>query len=196
MIAVGLTGGIGSGKTTVAKEFYLLGIPIYIADEEAKRLMVTSKSIKEKLINLLGKSAYEDGALNKVYIADKIFNDAGILQKMNDIVHPEVARHFKNWCAEQQSVFVIKEAAILFENGSYKSCDYVITVTAPKSVKTERLLKRDGSTIEKIEAVMKNQWEDEQRIPLSNFIIENVDRENTRYQVAKIHQQIVSKIRG
>lgn len=191
MIIVGLTGGIGSGKTTVAKEFKALGIPIYIADEEAKKLMMTSKVLKRKLMELFGHEAYVDGKLNKPFIADAIFNHKEYLDKMNAIVHPCVANHFKKWLFKQQSPYVIKEAAILFENGSYKQCDILITVTAPKELKIKRLLKRDNTTLEKIEAIMKNQWNDNEKIKLSNYVIDNADLESTKEQVLEIHQQII-----
>ena len=191
MIIVGLTGGIGSGKTTVAKEFNALGIPIYIADEEAKKLMITSKVLKRKLIELFGHKAYADGKLNKLFIAEAIFNNKDYLDKMNAIVHPRVANHFKKWLLKQKSPYVVKEAAILFENGSYKHCDILITVTAPNELKIKRLLKRDNTTLEKIEAIMRNQWNDNEKIKLSDYVIDNTDLEDTRQQVLKIHQQIL-----
>lgn len=195
MIIVGLTGGIGSGKTTVAKEFKALGIPVYIADNEAKNLMVRSKVIKRKLIQLFGPNAYVDDELNKGFIADIIFNDKTYLSKMNAIVHPRVARHFEKWIAKQNALYVIKEVAILFENGGYKACDYIITVTAPKEIRIKRLLKRDNTSKEKIEAIMKNQWSDDRKVELSDFVIENISLESTRDQVLKIHKQIVENLK-
>ncbi|WP_242157658.1 dephospho-CoA kinase [Aestuariivivens sediminis] len=195
MIIVGLTGGIGSGKTTVANVFKALGVPIYIADEEAKRLMNTSKVIKRKLIALFGEEAYLDGKLNKSFLAKVIYNDRSHLEQMNAIVHPKVARHFKKWVLKQQnSPYVIKEVAILFENDGHKACDYVITVTAPKELKIKRLLNREENSIKRIEAIMRNQWDDNERVPLSDFVIENIDLENTKEQVLKIHKEITQKI--
>lgn len=194
MKVVGLTGGIGSGKTTVAKAFSNLGVPVYIADEEAKKLMVRSQTIKTKLKGLFGENAYVNHQLNKAFIANIIFNDKAYLQKMNAIVHPEVAKHFNNWKLKQKSKYVIKEVAILFENDSYKQCDYVITVTAPKNIRIERLLKRDNTTVEKIEAIMNNQWSDAQKTALSHFVIENTVLERTHAQVVKIHEQIVNTL--
>lgn len=194
MKIVGLTGGIGSGKTTVAKMFNQLGVPIYIADQEAKKLMATSKVIKRKLIELFGNKAYVNNQLNKPFIANVIFNDETVLDKMNAIIHPRVARHFNKWIQKQNGLYVIKESAILFEEELYKHCDFVITVTAPKELKIKRLLKRDTTTKKKIEAIMKNQWSDEEKIKLSNFIIINSDIEKTKDQVAKIHQQIIDSI--
>ncbi len=194
MKIVGLTGGIGSGKTTVASMFQALGISIYIADEEAKKLMASSKVIKRKLIALFGEKAYVNEQLNKPFIADTIFKNSLFLEKMNAIIHPRVASHFKKWLLKQKSPYVIKEAAILFENEGYKQCDLIITVTAPKELKIKRLLSREHMTVEKIEAIMNNQWNDAKKMKLSDYVIINAELENTRQQVAKIHQQIVDKL--
>lgn len=194
MIIVGLTGGIGSGKTTVAKQFKALGVSVYIADNEAKKLIKKSKIIKRKLIQLFGDKAYLNDKLNKVYIADIIFNDKEYLEKMNAIIHPRVARHFEKWVLKQDSPYVIKEVAILFENEGYKLCDYVITVTTPTKLRIERILKRDNTTKEKINAIMKNQWPDEKKVRFSDFIIENIELENTKIQVNKIHKLLLQKI--
>jgi dephospho-CoA kinase len=193
MIIVGLTGGIGSGKTTVAKQFLEIGIPVYIADEEAKHLMRRSKIIKRKLIKLFGKEAYVGEELNKPFLANIIFNDKNYLQKMNAIVHPKVARHFEKWVLKQEAPYVIKEVAILFENGGHNTCDFVITVTAPIETRIKRLLKRDNTSYEKIEAIMKNQWTDEEKVKQSHFVIENIELENTKKQVVKIHKEILKK---
>lgn len=194
MIIVGLTGGIGSGKTTVAKQFSEIGIPVYIADEEAKGLMLRSKIIKRKLIKLFGNEAYVGNELNKSFLANIIFNDKAYLQKMNAIVHPKVARHFEKWVLKQEAPYVIKEVAILFENGGHKACDFVITVTAPIETRIKRLLKRDNTTKGKIEAIMKNQWTDEEKVKHSHFVIENIELENTKKQVVKIHKEILKKV--
>ncbi|WP_242205023.1 dephospho-CoA kinase [Aestuariivivens insulae] len=194
MTIVGLTGGIGSGKTTVANAFKALGIPIYIADEEAKKLMNKSKVIQRKLTELFGEEAFKNGVLNRPYIADVIFNNKSYLAQMNAIVHPRVARHFEKWVLKQTAPYVIKEVAVLFENGGYKACDLVITVTAPKDVRVARLLSRDEMTKARIEAIMNNQWDDKDRVALSNFVIENIDLEKTRAQVLKIHHKILKRI--
>jgi dephospho-CoA kinase len=194
MTVVGLTGGIGSGKTTVAKQFMALGIPVYIADEEAKKLMNTSQVIKRKLIQLFGNEAYVNEGLNKSFIANIIFNDKSYLEKMNAIVHPQVATHFKKWVLKQKAPYIIKEVAILFENDGHKQCDYVITVIAPKTLRIERLLKRDATTKDKVEAIMKNQWSDEEKTKLSDYVITNIDLENTKNKVLKIHTEILKSI--
>jgi dephospho-CoA kinase len=194
MKIVGLTGGIGSGKTTVAAMFANLGVPIYIADDEAKKLIKSSKVIKRKLLKLFGEEAYINGSLNKPFIANAIFNNKVLLEKMNAIIHPKVASHFNKWMRKQTAPYVIKEAAILFENNTYKSFDFIITVTAPKEIKIERLLKRDDTSLKKIDDIMKNQWTDEEKIKYSDFVIVNKSIENTKIQVAKIHAKIIESL--
>lgn len=188
---VGLTGGIGSGKTTVAKYFEELGVPVYIADLEAKALMNRSKVIRRKLIALFGNEAFLENTLNRPFIAQQIFNDKKLLNAMNAIVHPKVASHFKRWVNKQDSPYVISEAAILFENGSYKKYDYIITVTAPEHIRLQRVIKRDNSNKQKVEAIMANQWSDQEKIKRSDFVIENIDLEQTKIQVRKIHKKIL-----
>jgi len=194
MKIVGLTGGIGSGKTTVAAMFANLGVPIYIADDEAKRLIKSSKVIKRKLLKLFGEASYINGSLNKPFIANAIFNNKVLLEKMNAIIHPKVVSHFNKWMRKQTAPYVIKEAAILFENNTYKSFDFIITVTAPKEIKIERLLKRDDTSLKKIDDIMKNQWTDEEKIKYSDFVIVNKSIENTEIQVAKIHAKIIESL--
>lgn len=191
---IGLTGGIGSGKTTVAKMFSELGVPVYIADVEAKKLMNRSKVIRRKLITLFGEEAYIDDELNRAFIAKKIFADEVLLKEMNQIVHPKVAAHFKKWLKKQNTGYVIKEAAILFENDSYKELDAIITVTAPLEERIKRVIKRDNTTREKVFAIINNQWEDEKKVALSDYVIENINIETTRIQVKKIHFKILENM--
>lgn len=191
MKIVGLTGGIGSGKTTVANMFSKLGVPVYIADVEAKRLTNTSKVIRRKLIELLGPRAFIKTGLNRKYVADKIFNDKALLQAVNEIIHPKVAAHFKKWVSKQNTAYVIKEAAILFENGGYKDCDTVILVTAPKPVRLKRILARDKSSKAEIEQRMNNQWSDAKKEKLADFVIENIDLNATEKKVAEIHKTLL-----
>ena len=187
MKVVGLTGGIGSVKSTVAGFFVELGVPVYIADIEAKHLTNTSKVIRKKIISLLGKEAYNKEGINRRYVADKIFNDKSLLEGVNKIIHPKVALHFKRWLLKQTEPYCIKEAAILFENGGYKSCDYTILVTAPTSLRIKRVLERDMTTELEIEDRISNQWDDEKKIPLADFQIENIDLETTRSRVKELH---------
>lgn len=191
MKIIGLTGGIGSGKTTVAKLFSELGVPIYIADIEAKKLTDSSKVIRRKLIALLGEDAYLESKINRKFVADKIFNDKKLLENVNAVIHPKVAAHFKKWVSKQKAAYVIKEAAILFENGGYKNCDLVILVTAPKAVRIERVIARDNTSTIDIEQRMNNQWSDEKKRKLADIIIENVELKSTQKQVEKIHNSLI-----
>ncbi len=192
MKVVGLTGGIGSGKTTVSHFFAALGIPIYIADVEAKRLTNTSKVIRRKLIALLGEEAYTNAGINRAFVANIIFNDTHLLQKVNDIIHPRVGQDFRRWLKKQKGPYCIKEAAVLFENGGYKECDAVILVTAPEDVRLARVIGRDKTTKEAVEARMANQWSDDKKVPLSTYIIENTDLVQTQLRVAEIHKALVA----
>ena len=191
MYVVGLTGGIGSGKTTVAGFFAEKGVPVYIADLEARKLTNTSVFIRKKLIKLLGAEAYTEDGINRRYVADKIFKDAELLQQVNGIIHPKVGQHFKRWLKKQSAPYCIKEAAILFENGGYKNCDLTILVTAPIEVRIQRVLARDETTKLAIENRISNQWEDEKKLLLASFHIENIDLENTKTRVKEIHHRIL-----
>lgn len=188
---VGLTGGIGSGKTTIANMFHELGVSIYIADVEAKMLMHTSHDIKNELIEAFGEETYDDGELNRSYLSNIVFNQPEKLQQINAIVHPRVGQHFKDWyVARSEETYIIKEVAILFENGSYEHCDKIITVVAPLETRFQRLLERDQTTREAIQSRMNNQWTDAEKIVLSDYIIHNEDLEKAKEQVVKIHQEI------
>jgi len=191
MKIVGLTGGIGSGKTTVAGFFKELGVPVYIADNAGKELLAGDTQVREQVIKLLGAKAYEGQQPDRKFIAGRVFKDKPLLEKLNKIIHPAVANHFKKWVSNQQGNYVLYEAAILFEAGGYKKCDLNILVTAPKNLKLERLQQRDDSTIEEIEARMDHQWPDDKKAALSHFIIENKDLQQTKQQVSDIHNQIL-----
>ena len=192
MKIVGLTGGIGSGKTTVAHMFKVLGVPIYIADLEAKKLMNTSKVLKRKLVALLGEEAYGTDGLNRVYIASKIFTDKTLLDKMNALVHAKVAKHFKQWLEKQTADYVIKESAIIFEHQMESQFDCIILVTTNKDERIKRVLSRDHTSKEKIESIMKHQLSDSETMHKADFIIVNNDLEDTKKQVLKTHKSIIN----
>lgn len=192
MKIIGITGGIGSGKTTVAKMFEDFGVPVYYADDEAKKLTATSPEIRALLIELLGEETFKDGVLDRKYMADKIFNDEELLKQTNAIIHPRVANHFIEWTEKHKDLpYILKEAAILFESGSYKQCDQVILVTAPKEVRIRRVMERDGVSHEEVLARMKNQWSDAKKRKLSDFIIENIDLKSTKMLVESLHNQLL-----
>jgi len=194
MKIIGLTGGIGSGKTTVAKVFSELGIAVYIADDEAKALMNRSKVIKRKLIALFGDKAYSRDSLNRSFLANKIFNDQGLLDKMNAIVHPKVAQHFKRWVKKQKSPYVLKESAILFESGTDVNCDFTILVVAPLDIRIKRVVDRDETSSEKVKAIINKQWSDKEKILKADFIIHNDSLSNMRNQVYEIHNKLTEII--
>jgi len=195
MIIVGLTGGIGSGKTTILKMFQELGIDCYIADIEAKKLMNSSKKIKKKLIEEFGKKAFTTDGLNRKYLAKIVFEDPEKLKILNGIVHPQVHKHFKKFVKKVESDYVIYENAILFESNGDENCDYIITVTAPIEVRIERILARDTTTKVDILNRMKNQFSDEEKILKSDFVINNIDLKITQKEVQEIHSVILQKIK-
>ena len=190
MMVVGLTGGIGSGKSTIAKAFAALGIAVFNSDEQAKALIATDAQVKERIIAAFGEEAYHNGEYNRAYIAQIVFNNSEKLAILNGIVHPALAEYFKQWAKEQTSPYVLKEAAILFESGSYKDCDYIITVTAPEEVRIARVMARDHCTEAQVRARMAQQWSDAQRIALSNAVIENIDLEKAKKEVKRINNEL------
>lgn len=192
-MVVGVTGGIGSGKTYVCSLFEKKGVPVYNTDVEAKRLMNSNDQVKKSICELLGDSCYENGVLNRPYVAEKIFNNTSLLKKINAIVHPAVALDFKKWNKEQNADFVIKESAILFETGGYKNCDISILVTAPIDIRIKRVIERDNVSHEKVLERIKNQWDDKEKIKLANYVIENTEKEKTISQVEIIYNTLNQK---
>ncbi|MDA6071349.1 dephospho-CoA kinase [Flavobacterium sp. AC] len=183
---IGLTGGIGSGKTTIAKYFSAMGVPVYIADDAAKKVM-QSESIISQIKITFGDSLFEDKVLNRAKLAEIVFNNADKLAQLNAIVHPAVKKDFELWLDENKKYsYVLYEAAILFESGRYKECDVIITVTAPEEIRIERVVKRDNTTREQVLSRMKMQWNDEKRISLSNFVINNSNLKIAKEEVVKI----------
>jgi len=191
MKVVGLTGGIGSGKSTIARLFAALGIAVYDSDTEAKKLINTSAEIKKRIVEVFGAEAYAEGVYNRAYMADIVFRNPDKLAVLNSIVHPVLADYFNQWVALQTSPYVIKEAAILFESGSYKNCDFIITVTAPEALRISRCMSRDGSTEAQVRARMAQQWTDAQRIALSDAVIENINLEETEKRVRELNNLFI-----
>lgn len=187
---IGLTGGIGSGKTMVANYFKSLGVPVYIADDGAKEIMKSPEVIQE-VVNEFGDEVVSDGELNREKLAQVVFDNPERLQKLNSIVHPKVKAHFENWVkAHNQYPFVIKEAAILFESGSYKNCDRIITVISPFEARIERVINRDGVDRESVLKRIQNQWTDEQRVAKSDFVIQNTTVNETKTEVKLILKKL------
>lgn len=192
---VGITGGIGAGKSTVAKMFQLLGVPIYIADDEAKSLMLTNTDLKTQIIEEFGKESYfERGELNRMYLAERVFSKEEALKKLNALVHPKVAVHFLNWHTQkiiEGNKYTLKEAALLFETGSYKELDHVILVSAPEDLRVERVLKRDPQrTEDQIRAIIGKQMPENEKKQLASSIIINDDTQLVIPQVLKLHQTL------
>jgi dephospho-CoA kinase len=191
MIKIGITGGIGSGKSTACKVFRVLGIPVFEADSVAKQLMNTDVEIRARLIDLFGSPVYfPDQTINRKFLAGIVFNNASLLAKLNEIVHPAVRNSFEVWQREQQSPYILHEAAILFESGFYKMMDKTITIATNEAERIERVMKRDRITEEQVRQRILNQWTDEQRIKLADFVISNNDNELIIPQIVEIDKKI------
>ena len=183
---IGLTGGIGSGKTTLATYIESLGIPVFIADDEAKKLMQSAEVLRE-IKAVFGEAVFDKGQLNRQELASIVFSNPEKLSQLNGIIHPAVKKQFKVWLDQHQlAPFVVYEAAILFESGSYQNCDYIITITAPLEDRIARVTQRDNSSREQVLNRINAQWTDEQRVVKSNFVIENSDPQNAKLQLDEI----------
>lgn len=190
-LKIGITGGIGSGKTFICTLFEALGIPVYNADEEAKKLMNTDARIKQKLIEQFGEATYKDGFLDRAFLASMIFSDKKKLELVNSIVHPIVIQEAKDWANRQITRYSLKEAALLFESGSYKELDYTILVTAPMDVRIQRVIKRDAVTEQQVRERINKQLSDEEKLPLADFVIVNDGITPLLPQVWKLHQKFL-----
>lgn len=191
-LLIGLTGGIGSGKTTVARLFEAWGVPVFYSDDEAKALYQRPE-IQRKIAEIAGHDVFDEGILNRKRLAEKIFSAPEIRQLVNDIIHPEVRKAFAEFVLRHaEAPYVINEAAILFESGGYRHFDKTILVTAPEPMRVSRVQQRDDAPPEEIRKRMNAQWPDEQKIPLADFIIDNVDVSETKKAVQKIHEQLIN----
>ncbi len=195
MKIIGLTGGIGSGKSTVLALFKALGALTYVADTEAKKLMNTDAELRNQIIKLFGEQAYVNGKLNNAHIASVVFGNKEKLTALNGLVHPKVRKDFQHFIKNQKVDFVIYEAAILFESGSNSFCDYIISVIADFELKIERIMKRDGISEAQILERMKNQSTDDFRIKKSDFVIRNNHLNVTKQQVLTIFE-ILKKLKN
>jgi dephospho-CoA kinase len=193
MIKVGVTGGIGSGKSTVCKVFELLGVPVYYADAESQILLQTNQEIQLAIIKLFGNDILSlEGVIDRKKIADVVFNDSQKLKNLNAIMHPAVFNHFENWVKKQVSPYVIKEAAILFESGADKQLNKIITVTCPMNIRIDRVVKRDRITYQSVEQRILNQWSDEEKIKHSQFVINNDEHNLIIPQILSINHQLLN----
>jgi len=191
MIKVGITGGIGSGKSTVCKVFKGLGIPVFEADPVAKQLMTSDPEIRLALIEAFGTAVYlPDGTVDRKYLAALVFNDESLLAKLNSIVHPAVLKEFNEWCSTKQTTYILHEAAILFESGFYKLMDKIIAVVTDEDERIERVMKRDKTTIELVRQRIQNQMSDAERIKMADFVISNNDNELIIPQILIIDKKL------
>lgn len=190
MKVIGLTGGIGSGKSTVLELFKNLGVATYVADVEAKKLMNTNLELRKQIIDLFGEDAYKNSELNRKYISSIVFNDKVKLQALNTLVHPKVQEDFKNFIKNSNAEIVLYEAAILFESGSHKFCDFIITVIANFEDRVARVVARDGVTENQVLDRIKHQTSDDFRIKNSQFVIKNSELKGTKIQVLTAYDLI------
>lgn len=189
---VGLTGGIGAGKSVIGRIFALLGCPLYDADSRAKYVMTTDGILMSNIRKEFGELSFNpDGSLNRPYLSDLVFRNPGQLEKLNGLVHPRVAADYEDWVAKHaHHDYVIKEAALLFESGSYKLLDYVVLVVAPEPLRIDRAVKRDtGRTADQVRSIMRQQWPDDEKIKLADSVVRNDESELVIPQVLRLHEK-------
>jgi dephospho-CoA kinase len=193
-LKIGITGGIGSGKTHVCRIIQQLGYPVFYSDQEAKSIMQNDIEVIEQIKQLFGSSAYSNGELNREHLAKCAFNNPSLLAQLNNAVHPVVRKNFSIFAEKNcDKQLIFNEAAILFETGAYKNFDLNILITAPKKLRIERIMSRDNSSEEQVVSRMKNQWEDEQKIPLADYVITNDEKSDLETDIKKILQDIEQK---
>jgi dephospho-CoA kinase len=190
MLKIGITGGIGSGKTTVCRIFELLGVPIYYADEASKKLLVTDPEIKREIVAVFGEEVLDaQQTISRKKVAARVFGNESELKKLNAIMHPAVALHFESWLKGYVSQpYIVKEAAIMFESGAYKQMDKIITVSAPEELRIARVLNRDVVTREEVQRRLHAQLSEEERIKRSQYVIVNDEQQLVIPQVMELHQ--------
>ena len=191
MKIIGLTGGIGSGKSKILSVFSTYGIPCYESDRRAKWLMQRDAELKSKIKSFFGDQIYENDQFNQTKLAKLVFANKGKLEALNSLVHPRVKMDFKSFVSQQDTPYIIKEAAILFETGGEKDCDATILVTAPEKLRLQRVLNREKISSIDIKARINNQWSDSRKIPLADYIINNIDWDKTLKKIDEIHQKLL-----
>ena len=196
ILKVGITGGIGSGKSTVAKIFEVLGIPVYYADDAAKKLMNKDPALKEKIEKAFGKDVYSNGILNRPHLSALVFNNPEKLELLNSIVHPATIADADKWMQQQTTPYVLKEAALIFESGSNKKLDKVIGVFTSAEQRIQRVMQRDNISEEAIKARMSKQMDEDEKMRLCDYVINNDERELVIPQVLKIHELLIKKAEG
>ena len=192
MLKIGITGGIGSGKSTVAKVFEVLDIPVYYADDAAKRLMNEDEQLKEKIQLQFGNEVYKNGQLDKKHLANIVFKSPQQLALLNALVHPATLRDAERWMQKQSTAYAIKEAALIFESGAHEHLDYVIGVTAPAPLRILRTMQRDGITREEVIARLDKQMDDTIKMKLCDFVINNDEQEMLLPQILSLHEKLLT----
>ena len=190
MYKVGITGGIGSGKSTVCDMLSGYGIAVYVADDRAKELMTESEQLRSALVAAFGEATYDGGKLNRAYLAESVFSNTEALARLNAIVHPAVMADFDRWAEEQEGEYVVLESAILFEAGLDDRVDTTVAVMATKDIRMQRAMQRDGATREQIERRMDNQLSDDRRCTLSKYAIVNILLEDLQDDVEQLHRRL------
>lgn len=193
MLRIGITGGIGSGKSTVAGIFSVLGIPVYDADSASKRLMSEDGSLKEKIIEHFGQESYVDGRLNPKHLSQQVFNDPKRIEFLNSIVHPATIKDAEEWMKKQKAPYLIKEAALIFESGSNKTLDKIIGVSSPLSLRMERTMKRNNITAEQVMDRINLQMNEEEKMRLCDYVIINDEEQMLIPQVLQLHEQFLKQ---
>lgn len=193
MLRIGITGGIGSGKSTVSAAFVFLGVPYYPSDQRAKWLMNNMPDLIRKIQKIFGEQAYNKEGLNRKWIAQQVFANPGLLQELNHVVHPAVEKDYEEFCEfHKNAPYTLKEAAILFESGSYKGLDKIILVVSPLELRIQRVMERDKLSREEVLKRIENQLSDEEKISKSDYVIQNDGEESILLQVLEIHKQLLS----
>ena len=190
MIKIGVTGGIGAGKSMICSVLEQMGYPVFYSDIEAKKIISSNSEVKHQLIELFGSQIFINNQLNRTYLASILFSDATLVEKMNAIVHPKVRETFQEWALNQNSSIVFNEAAILFETGAFKNFDATILLTAPLDVRLKRVAARDNASEEEIMKRINNQWSDDKKMNLATFILVNDDTKSVLNQLETILSEI------
>ncbi len=189
---IGLTGGIGSGKSTLARYIAAKGIPVYIADDEAKKVLNQPETV-QAILATFGDFVKNETGIDKLKLAQLVFESPEKLQQLNAIIHPKVKDHFEQWLQQHKAdAIVVKEAAILFESGSYKNCDKVILIVAPEKIRIQRVVHRDATNEADVKSRIKNQWNDQQRMALSDYVVTNESLEDAKEQLDKILKELLN----
>ena len=194
MIKVAITGGIGTGKTTISSMFADKGIPVFNSDEIAKEIMNTNSLLKNEIVTAFGDKAYDKNKLNKEYLSDVVFNNEILLKKINSIVHPYVAKEFNSWIEKQESKYIIYESAIIFENQAEDFFDKIICVTASEEEVISRIMKRNDFSVDKIKSIINKQLPNDAKVQKSDYVIESMNISKLSDKVLEIHNDIMGSI--